>query len=296
MTRIDVPEVGLAPVVVGERRVVHDLEEQVVDVGVRLLDLVEQEDRVGLAADRVGEQAALVEADVARGRADEPRDGVLLLVLGHVEAEELDAEDPGELLRDLRLADAGGAGEEEAAGRLLRAAEAGAPELDGRGDGVERRVLAEDDLLQLALEVLQRGAVVGGDGPLGDPRHPRHDPLDVPRRDPAVAPLLGAHPVAGARLVEDVDRLVRQLPVGDVLRRELGRRAQRLRREDDAVVLLVGRLEAAEDLHRLLDRRLVHLDLLEPAREGVVLLEGGLVVGPGGRADAAQLAATGGPA
>ena len=48
---------------------------------VRLLDLVEQHDRVRPAAHGLGELAALLVADVARRRADQPRDGVLLHVL-----------------------------------------------------------------------------------------------------------------------------------------------------------------------------------------------------------------------
>ena len=53
-------------VVVGQRAVVHHLEEHVEDVGVRLLDLVEQEHRVRRLGDRVGQEAAAIEADVAR--------------------------------------------------------------------------------------------------------------------------------------------------------------------------------------------------------------------------------------
>src|SRR5690606_32227476 len=52
-----------------------------------LLDLVEQHHRVGPAADRLGELAALVVADVARGRADQAGHRVLLLVLAHVDAD-----------------------------------------------------------------------------------------------------------------------------------------------------------------------------------------------------------------
>ena len=87
-----VAEVGLAAGVVGERRVVHHLQQDVVDVGVRLLDLVEQHDAVRMRAHGVDEQAALLEADVAGRRADQPRHRVLLHVLAHVEADELVAE------------------------------------------------------------------------------------------------------------------------------------------------------------------------------------------------------------
>ena len=48
----DVAEVGLAAVVVGQRGVVHHLQQDVEDVRVRLLDLVEQQHRVRRLADR----------------------------------------------------------------------------------------------------------------------------------------------------------------------------------------------------------------------------------------------------
>jgi hypothetical protein len=66
-----VAEVGLAAVVVGQRAVVHHLQQDVEDVRVRLLDLVEQQHAVRLLGDGLGQQAALVEADVARRRADQ---------------------------------------------------------------------------------------------------------------------------------------------------------------------------------------------------------------------------------
>ena len=102
-----VAEVGLAPVRVGERRVVHHLQQDAEQIRVRLLDLVEQQHRVRRLADGVDEQAAVLVADVAGRRADEPRHGVLLHVLRHVEAQELDAQHPRQLPRQLGLADAG---------------------------------------------------------------------------------------------------------------------------------------------------------------------------------------------
>jgi hypothetical protein len=67
-------EIDRAALAVGEAAVVEDLQERVEDVDVRLLDLVEEDDAIGLAPHRLGELAALVVADVAGRRADEPRD------------------------------------------------------------------------------------------------------------------------------------------------------------------------------------------------------------------------------
>ena len=82
----------------------------------RFLDLVEQEDRVGTAAHCLGELAALLEPDVAGRGADEPRDGVLLHVLAHVETDHrllVIEEELGERFRQERLADSGRTEEEE---------------------------------------------------------------------------------------------------------------------------------------------------------------------------------------
>ena len=67
---------------------IHDLQQNVEDVRVGLLDLVEQEHTVRMLIDPVGQQAALVESDIARRGPDQARDGVLFHVFGHVEAQE----------------------------------------------------------------------------------------------------------------------------------------------------------------------------------------------------------------
>ena len=106
-------------VVVGQLPVVHDLQQDVVEIGMRLLDFVEQQHAMRMLVDGVGQQAALIEADIAGRRADQPAHRVALHIFRHVEAHELDAERCRELARGFRLADAGRAGEEIAADRLL---------------------------------------------------------------------------------------------------------------------------------------------------------------------------------
>jgi len=115
-----VAEVRLAPVVVGQGAVVHHLQQQVEDFRVSLLDFIEQQHAVRLLGDGLGQQAALVETDVARRRADQTRDGVPLHVLGHVETHQLHAQGLGQLPRSLGLAHAGGAGEQEGTDGLVR--------------------------------------------------------------------------------------------------------------------------------------------------------------------------------
>ena len=115
-----VAEVDRAALAVGQAAVVHHLQQDVEDVGVGLLDLVEQDHAVRAPAHRLGELAALLVADVAGRRADEPGHGVLLHVLRHVDADHrvLGVEHVlGERAGELGLADAGGAEEQEGADR-----------------------------------------------------------------------------------------------------------------------------------------------------------------------------------
>ena len=56
-------------------------------------------------------------------------------------------------------------------------------------------------------------------------------------------------------------------------------------------MFFIIRLDAAQDLHRVLNRRLIHVDLLEAAHQGPVLLEVASIFLVGRRSDATQLAA-----
>ncbi len=187
----DVAEVDLLAVVVRQLAVIHDLQQHVVEIRMRLLDLVEQQHRMRLLVDRVGEQAALIKADIAGGRTDQPRDGVALHVFRHVEADHLDAERSRELLGDLGLADAGRSREQVAADRLLRLAQARTGELDrGRQRG-DRLVLAVDHSPERLVEMLQHRRVVLRHGLGGNPRHGGDGGLDLLDSDRLLAPALG---------------------------------------------------------------------------------------------------------
>ena len=55
------------------------------------------------------------------------------------------------------------------------------------------------------------------------------------------------------------------------------------------MVILEARLQPAQDLNRLLDSRLDHVDFLEPTRQRVILLENAAVLIECGRPDALEL-------
>ena len=92
------------------------------------------------------------------------------------------------------------------------------------------------------------------------------------------------------RLVDEVDGLVRQLPVGDVAMRKPCCGNDGRIGDVHRVVQFVALLEAAQDRHGVLHVRLVHLDFLEAALESRVLLDVQAILVERGRADAVQFA------
>ena len=175
-------EVDGAALGVGQPAVVEDLQQDVEDVGVRLLDLVEQEHGVGPPAHRLGQLTRLLVADVTGRGADQPADRVPLLELGHVEADHrvlVTEQRLGERARELGLPDSGGPEEEEAADRAIRVAEAGAGAAHSLGDRRHGLVLADNPLVQLLLEAQQPLALFGCQLRDRDPRGPRDDLGDV---------------------------------------------------------------------------------------------------------------------
>ena len=100
-----------------------------------------------------------------------------------------------------------------------------------------------------------------------------------------------ADPHPGAGLVDQVDRLVRQEPVGDVAVGQRGRRDQRRVRDRDPVVRLVPVAQALEDLDGVRDARLAHLDRLETPLQRRILLHMLAVLIQRGGTDRLQLTA-----
>ncbi len=156
-----VAEIHRPALVVGKAPVVQYLEQDVEDVGVGLLDLVEQHHRVGFAADRFGELAPFVVADVSGRRSDEPRYGVSLLVFAHVDAREhvlVVEEELRQCFRKFGFAHARSAEEDERADRASRILQSGPRTAHGIGHRRDGLVLAHHASVQLRFQVEQLGA------------------------------------------------------------------------------------------------------------------------------------------
>src|SRR5258706_9166616 len=82
-----VAEIDRTALTIGKTAIVKHLQEHVENVGISFLDLVEQHNLIGAAANGLGEGASLFISDIPRRGADEPRNRVLFHVLRHVDAD-----------------------------------------------------------------------------------------------------------------------------------------------------------------------------------------------------------------
>ena len=78
-------EVRCTSLVVRQSAVIEHLQEYVEDVRVRLLNLIEQQHLIRLATHSLRQLAALIVSDVTRRCANQTADGMLLLILTHID-------------------------------------------------------------------------------------------------------------------------------------------------------------------------------------------------------------------
>ncbi|CAN4003274.1 Malate-2H(+)/Na(+)-lactate antiporter, partial [Dysosmobacter welbionis] len=339
-------KVHLAAVGVGDLAVIQDLEKDVQHIGMGLLNLVEEDHGVGLAADLLCQLARLVIPHVARRGAHQTGDGVLLHELRHIQPDQgirRVEEVCCQLLHQLCLAHAGGPHKDEA-DRLVLGGDAHPVPPHRGGYGGHGLVLADDMALEphfqlaQALELLlpdlgrrdfgpqldNMGQILHGELWIAlfqqtvqlcvqleflalQLRHAgvvalgllllllQHGALflivvQLPLNLHAAGDIRVFQIQVGTGLVDQVDGLVRQEPVGDVPLTEQHRLTQDPLRDLHPVVLLILGGQALENLHRVLNGGLVHRHRLEPPLQSGVLLDGLAVLVEGGGANHLDLA------
>ena len=153
-------EVDDATLAIGKPAVFQHLQQGVVDLFVGLFDLIKKHHGERLAANLLGQLAALFVANVSRRSTEEAGSGEAVVELTHIDLDEViirTEEEVSQRLRQLSLTHTGRAGEDEGTGRTAWILQACTGAADGAGDGLDRLVLANDALVQLLFHVEQAG-------------------------------------------------------------------------------------------------------------------------------------------
>ena len=233
-----VAEIGLSPVVIGQSAVIHDLQQNVENVGVRLFNFVEKEYRVGLFGDRFGQQAALLKSHITRRRTNQAGNGVPFHVFGHVEADQFNAQKISQLFGNFGFSDPGRAGEQEGTGWLSRIAQPRSCHLDGLGKRFNSGVLAKYRGLEIALDVFELRAIVSRYMLRRNTRNFGDDFFDLCFANGLLLLRFGQNTLRCAGFVNDVNRLIRQVTISNVSGGQFNRRSQGGRGILDSMVRL----------------------------------------------------------
>ena len=171
-----------------------------------------------------------------------------------------------ELAADFGFADAGRAGEEEAADGFFGVSEAGAAEFDGAGEVFDGFILAEDDGFEVALQGFELVAVVLVDAFFGDAGDAGDEFFDHEGVDGVAAFGFGEEVQARPGFVDEVDGFVRQAAVVDVAVGEAHGGFDGFGAVADVVVGFVARDEALQDGDGVVNGGFGDVHFLEAAR------------------------------
>ena len=214
-----IAEVHLLAVIIGQLAVIHDLQEDIEQIRMRLLDFIEQQDRMRLLVNGIGQQTALIKTDITRRRADQATDRMPFHIFRHIKAHQIKSHYGRQLAGNLGLADAGRPGEKIRANRLFRFAQSCTGEFDRTCQRINGLILSEDDTPQVNIELAQVDCVFLRYGFRRNARNLGHHSLNVLDADGFLALAFRFQHLCRTDLVDHVDCLVRQFTIINVARR-----------------------------------------------------------------------------
>ena len=219
-----------------------------------------------LFGDCFGKQPTLVKPHVPRGRSNKAADRMTLHVLRHIKANKLNTKQIGQLTGNLRLTNTGWATEKERTNGLFGLSKPRASHFNCSSKGINGGLLPKDNVLKVAIEFGKHLTVVGVHGLRWNTGNFRDDLLNFRLPDGPLLLALGQYALGGTGLVDDINSLIGQVSIVDVTRGQLGGCSERPGLVANPMMLFETSLKAFKNLDGLVDRRLVHVNFLEPSR------------------------------
>ncbi len=286
----DVAKVDLLAVVIGQRTMIHNLQQNIVKVWMCLLDLIEQQHAMRMLIDAISQKTSLIEADIAGRRTDQTRYGVAFHILGHVESKQFHAQRRRKLLGNFCLTDTCRAGEQIGTNWLIRLTQACTSKLDGSRKRFNCQILTIDDALEFRIKMRKHNLIILGNRFGWNPSHGGNGCFDFLDADCLLSFVFRQKHLACTSFIDHVDGFVRQLAVRDVACRKLHRRLDGITRIFDFMEVFKIRFQTLHDFNGIRDRRLIDVNLLETTNQCPVFLEELTIFLIGGRTDATDCA------
>ncbi len=148
------PEIGLFAVIVGERCIVHDLQQNVENIRMCFFNFIQQHYAEGMSVDGISQQAGLLKTDISGRSPDQAGDRVLFHVFAHVKTHKLNAHHGGKLSGDFGFADTGRSHKHKRPDGLVWMAKSCARALNGGCEAGNGAILAEHPLTQGLFKIL----------------------------------------------------------------------------------------------------------------------------------------------
>ena len=211
-----IAEVDLLAGVICQLAMIHDLQQNIVDLWMALFDFIEQEHAMGMLIHSISEQAALIKADIAGRRAEQTADGVALHIFRHIETHELHAQALGQLTGRFCFTNTRGAGEQIAANRLFAIAQTSTRQLDRCGKGGQGLILTIDHAPQGLFKMGQHFGIILGDSFGRNARHGRNCRFNLFNANGLFALGFRQQHLAGACLVDHINGFIGQFAIMDI--------------------------------------------------------------------------------
>ena len=267
----DVFEIAHHPVVVCQFRTVHDLQQNIHNIRMRLFDLVKQQYRMRMLLYHLCEQSALLVTDISRRSTYQAADSVCFHVLAHIDTLEMYMHRFSKLCRQCRFSYPGGTNKEEGADRSVLSVESGIGALDRRCQYPNGFILPDYVAFEIFFKVLELLRIVRAHHRGGQFHHLGDTLFNIFWLHSNI--LFAAQHEMCPYLIDNIHRFVRQETVMQIFYRKIDRTLQRFISKFDLVKILVLVLYPFENGKGVLDARFFYIYLGKTATERLVLVE-----------------------
>ena len=259
-------EIGLTTSCVGERSIVHHLQQKVENVGVRFLDFVQEQHTVWRSAHRICQQSTIFITHISCRSTDETRHRMFLCIFAHVEAQQFYTHFFCQHLCHFRLSHTSGSHKQERCHGFTFVRESSTRQKHSLCHHCYRLILTENLTLHSWFERLQICHFACFH--IAQALHFADASQHLVDECLAHHLILGrVHLTISSSLVDEVNRFVGKSTIVDESSGTMHCMAHRVGRKRDVVERFVARLQTFEDAHRLFYRGFGHFDGLKTAHQ-----------------------------